>query len=94
MVRLKSLAVKGRIFQFSDYKLCHDAIAKLTWNFGRLNAFNSVIENPTWNWKHEEVSSLLGKVMKIEPDEILAELRTENSAIIAFVRDSYGRIYG
>lgn len=94
VVRLKSLAVKGQIFPFSDYKHCHDAIAKLTWHFGRINAFNSVIENPTWNWKHEEVSSLLSKVMKIEPDEIMAELRAENSVIIAFVRDSYARIYG
>lgn len=94
VVRLKSLAVKGQVFQFSDYKRCHDAIAKLTWHFGRINAFNSVIENPTWNWKREEVSSLLGKVMKIEPDEIMAALRAENSAIIAFVRDSYALIYG
>jgi hypothetical protein len=94
VIKLKSLAVKGQVLKFHEYQKCYEAVVKLTWHFGRLQAFASVIESPSWNWENPEVKSLLNKVMTIAPDEILQDLGVNNAAIIEFVRDTYARIYG
>lgn len=93
VVTLKSLAVKGQVFKFDEYQKCYEAVVKLTWHFGRLHAFTSMIESPTWNWENPEVRDLLEKVMTIEPDEIMLDLRVNNATIIEFARDTYTRIY-
>ena len=94
VVKLKSLAVKGQVFKFENYQKCFEAVTKLTWHFGRLHAFNSVIQSPTWNWENPEVRDLLVKIMTIEPDEIMRDLGVHNATIIEFARDTYERIYG
>ena len=94
IIKLKSLAVKGQMFNFKDYQICQDAVTKLTWHFGRIRAFTSMIDNPSWNWENPQVSSLLEKVMAIDPDEIIQDISSNNAIIIGFARDTYSRIYG
>ncbi|HJS10005.1 hypothetical protein [Sphingopyxis sp.] len=94
VIKLRSLAVKGQMFNFKEYRKCQDAVTKLTWHFGRIRAFTSMIDNPSWNWENPQVSSLLAKVMVIDPDEIIQDLSSNNAIIISFARDTYSCIYG
>ncbi|WP_260926708.1 hypothetical protein [Novosphingobium sp. 9] len=94
VVKLRSLAVKGQVLNFSDYQRCHDAVIKITWHFGRLQAFTSMIQSPSWNWENPEVSGLLTKVMTIDTNEIIQDLDANAATIIGFARDTYKRIYG
>ena len=94
VVKLRSLAVKGQMFNFKEYRKCQDSVTKLTWHFGRIRAFTSMIESPSWNWENPQVSGLLAKVMAIDPDEIIQDLSINNTVIVGFARDTYSRIYG
>ncbi|MDF2638500.1 MAG: hypothetical protein K0R64_1484 [Novosphingobium lindaniclasticum] len=94
VVKLRSLSSKGQIFKFPEYTKCHNAVAKLVWHFGRIQAFTTMIASPTWNWDHPDVSSLLQKVLIIDPDEIQNDLGENDAAIIKFAQNSYTRIYG
>jgi hypothetical protein len=70
VIKLRSLAAKGQIFNFNGYAKCRNAIVMLTWHFDRLEAFAAVIGSSTWNWKHPEVLKHLKDMMAIEADEI------------------------
>lgn len=94
VVKLRSLGAKGQVFKFPEYGNCFGAVDKLVWHFGRIEAFTTMIGSPSWNWDHPEVSSLLDKVLIIEPEDIQADLSEQNAAIIKFARDTYGHIYG
>ncbi|CDO37437.1 hypothetical protein [Novosphingobium sp. KN65.2] len=94
VVKLRSLCAKGQVFKFYDYAKCFNAVTKLVWHSGRIEAFTSLIVSPSLNWKHPEVSSLLDKLLIIEPEDIQADLSEQNAAIIEFARDTYARIYG
>lgn len=94
VIKLRSLAAKGQVFNFKDYAKCHNAIAELTWHFDRLEAFAFVIRSSTLNWEHPEVLDTLKNVMGVEPDGIGQSLNKNNVALIEFARDTYKRIYG
>lgn len=94
VIKLRSLMTKGQIFSFPGYAKCKNAVTLLTWHFDRLLSFNSMIESPTWNWEHPEVSGLLAKVMAIDPDDIRQSIEENDVAVIEFARDAYNRLYG
>lgn len=94
VVKLRSLASKGQVFKFHDYAKCQKAVEQLTWQAGRMQAFVAIAGWPTWNWENPEVLSLLKNVMAIEPDEIRESIGKSDVAVIQFVQETYGRIYG
>lgn len=94
VIKLKSLVVKGQIFEFSEYAKCQTAIQMLTWHFGRIEAFASVISSPTWNWENPEVRQHLQNVMTIDADEIRESIEENSVIFITFAKDAYKRIYG
>jgi hypothetical protein len=94
VIKLRSLAAKGQVFNFKDYTKCHNAVAELTWHFDRLEAFTLVIGRSTLNWEHPEVLGTLKNAMGIQPDDIGESLKRNNVALIEFARDTYKRIYG
>lgn len=94
VIRLRSLTAKGQIFKFKGYAKCHDAVAMLTWQFDRVEAFMTVIRSSTWNWENPEVLQHLKNVIAISPDDIRKSIQTNNVSILEFAREAYGDIYG
>jgi hypothetical protein len=94
VIKLRSLATKGQVFGFDGYVKCHNAVARLTWHFDRIEAFGALIGSPTWNWEHPEVLRHLKDMMAIDPDDIRNSLRENNIAVLEFAGATYKRIYG
>lgn len=94
VIQLRSLTAKGQVFKFADYSKCQNAVATLTWHFGRIEAFTAVIGSPTWNWEHQEVLQHLRDVMAIDPNEIRTSIQENNVAVLKFAQETYERIYG
>lgn len=93
-IRLRSLVAKGQVFKFDGFAKCQNAVAKLTWQCDRLEALTAFIASPSWNWENPEVLSHLRNLMAIKADDILKSFAEDNVAIIEFVVETYGRIYG
>lgn len=94
VIKLRSLTAKGQVFKFDNYVECQNAVVMLTCHFDKIEAFTAVICSPTWNWDHPEVLKLLRNVMTINPEEIRADVKKNNVAILEFARESYKRLYG
>ena len=93
-IKLRSLEAKGQVFKFDGYTKCQNAIARLTWHFGRIEAFTAVIGSPTWNWENPEVLRLLKDVMAIDPNQMRESVQENNVTLLEFVTETYSRIYG
>lgn len=94
VIKLRSLAAKGQVLKFDDYKRGYDAVATMTWHFDRLEAFMAVVGAPTWNWDHPEVLSLLKGVTAIDPNEIRDSIKQSNVELLEFTRVAYDKTYG
>lgn len=94
VIQLRSLVVKGQIFNFTDYTKCLNAATILTWHFDRIVSFTTLIGSRTWNWENQEVLKLLKKMMAIDPDEIQKSIQENNALLIEFAQDTYKQIYG
>jgi hypothetical protein len=94
MVRLRTLAIKGQIYQFKDYDRCDRAVNALTWQYDRISAISSVIGSPSSNFENPRIQSLLKDTMRIKKDDVQSHLAENNSELIKFVQDAYARLYG
>ena len=94
VIKLRSVGAKGQVFGFKNYTACQKAVALLTWHFDRIEAFTGVIVSPSWNWQNPDVREHLANVMKIDPNEIRQSIQENNVALLAFVGETYARIYG
>lgn len=94
VVKLRSLAANGQVFNFYDYAKCHKAVALVTWHFDRIEAFMAVIGSPTWNWEHPDVLKHLNDVMAIDEDEIRNSIQENNVTLLEFASEAYKQIYG
>ena len=92
-IKLRSLAAKGQVFKFDGYAKCKNAVAMLTWNFDRIEAFMSIIGSPTLNWKNLEVLKLLKDMIAIDPEDIRKSLKDNDVALLEFASETYKRIY-
>ena len=93
VIRLRSLGAKGQIFKFDSYNKCQTAIAMLTWQFDRIQAFASVIGSPTSNWEHPDVQKSLKNIIAIEAKDIQSKISENNMVLLEFGREAYQRIY-
>lgn len=94
VIKLRALAAKGQVFKFDGYAKCQNAVAMLTWQFDRIEAFIAFIGSPTWNWENPEVLKHLMDMMAIDPDDIRKSLKENNVAVLEFASKTYNRIYG
>jgi len=92
--RVRALAAKGHVFKFQNYETCQNAVAMLVWQFDRMQALAAFIRHPSWYWQNEEVLGQLRKLMTIDPEDIQARLQSCHAAIITYVAEIYGGIYG
>jgi hypothetical protein len=93
-ITLRALAAKGQVFKFEGYAKLQKAVALLTGQFDRIEAFVAVTGSRTLNWEHPSVLKLLNDIMAIDPDEIRETVKQNNVAVLEFTSETYKRIYG
>jgi len=89
MSRMNSLAVKGQVLGFDNYKQCYDACTMLAWSCGQLEAFAMLIGMAHLNWQNQEVKQFLDKVMTVDAKTIKENLEKQNSVFLGFVKQTY-----
>lgn len=94
VVRLKSLAAKGRVFKFKDYQVCRENLAALLFQFDHIHALASVTGSPSWNWENPDILRVLKAVMKADTGAIQKTIDEKNAAILDYVAETYENIYG
>ena len=87
--RMNSLAVKGQVLGFDNYKQCYDACTMLAWSYGQLEAFAVLIGSAHLNWQNQEVKQFLDKVMTVDAKTIKENLEKQSSVFLEFVRQIY-----
>jgi len=87
--RMNSLAVKGQVLGFGNYKQCYDACTMLAWSHGQLEAFAVLIGSAHLNWQNQEVQQTLDKVMTVDAKTIKENLEKQNSVFLEFVKQIY-----
>jgi len=87
--RMNSLAVKGQVLGFDNYKQCYDACTMLAWSHGQLEAFAVLIGSAHLNWQNQEVQQTLDKVMTVDAKTIKKNLEKQNSVFLEFVKQIY-----
>lgn len=93
-IKLRSLAAKGQVFKFKDYRKCQETIAMLTWQLDRMEGFALIIGSTTWNWEHPTALKRLHDAIEISGENVRRGLHEENVALIEFATNTYKRIYG
>jgi hypothetical protein len=94
VIKLRSLAAKGLVFNFAHYEKCQDAVRLLTWHFDRMEGFAAYISTSSWYWENPEVRESLKRIMSIDAEELRAGVQDSHVALIEFGRTAYKRIYG
>ena len=92
LLKLQSLQAKGQVFQLVEYKLCSEAIANLQSVHQQAQGFGGLLM-PGWEWGNSEIGAFLDATLAMDPRAMRQQLNTANAAILAFVRDSYARLY-
>ncbi len=92
MIKLRSLAAKGQVFNFSDYTKCQNAIAMLMWHFDRMEGFAAYISSLSWNWENPDVRDRLKDIMSIDASAIRSGVQDSHLALLEFARVTYKRI--
>ena len=87
--RMNSLAVKGQVLGFDNYKQCYDACEMLAWSHGQLEEFAVLIGSAHLNWQNQEVQQTLDKIMTVDAKTIKGNLEKQNSVFLEFVKQTY-----
>jgi len=87
--RMNSLAAKGQVLGFDNYKQCYDACTMLAWSHGQLEAFAVLIGSAHLNWQNQEVQQTLDKVMTVDAKTIKENLEKQSSVFLKLVKQIY-----
>lgn len=94
VIKLRSLAAKGQVFNFKNYEKCQNAVRLLTWQFDRMEGFAAYISMSSWYWENPEVIETLKRIMSIDAGEVRRGVQDSHAALLEFGRASYKQIYG
>jgi hypothetical protein len=94
VIKLRSLAAKGQVFNFNSYENCQNAVRLLTWHFDRMEGFAAYISTSSWYWENPEVIESLKEIMSIDGGEVRRGIQDSYVALLEFARATYKRIYG
>lgn len=94
VIKLRSLAAKGQVFNFGNYPKCQNAVAQMTRHFDRMEAFTAIISSPTLNWKNDDIRQHLKDMIHMDIEQMQKDIAAQNVQIIEFARETYRRIYG
>ena len=89
MSRMTSLAAKGQVMGFENYRQCYDACEMLAWSYRQIEAVAMIIGNEHLNWDNEMVQQALDKVMAVKSSSIRENLEKHNRIFLEFVKQNY-----
>ena len=89
-----SLATKGQVLDFNNYKQCYDACEMLACSHRQVEAFASQIGSTNLYWENEIIQKTLDEVMTVNAEAIKNNLEKQNTAFLEFVKQSYRTLLG
>jgi len=89
MIRMMSLATKGQVMGFKNYKQCYNACTMLAWSHGQIGAVSGMIGSADLSWDNEAVQKTLDKVMTIKAHSIRENIEKHNVIFLEFVKLNY-----
>ena len=93
MSRMASLAAKGQVMDFENYRQCYDACTMLAWSHRQIGAVAMIIGNGHLNWDNERVQQTLDKVMTVKSRSISENLEKHNRIFLEFVKQNYKSLF-
>lgn len=87
--KMVSLATKGQVMGFKNYRQCYNACTMLAWSHGQIGAVAMLIGNTHLNWANERVQRTLDKVMTVKSHSIRENLEKHNEIFLQFVKQNY-----
>ena len=94
LAKLRTLATKGQVFQFPNFKKCVAAVDDIAKALGQLLAFSAVLHSSTWNWENPEVRRVLLKTIRLDADSVQQAIAQASGSIAEFAVVAYKKIYG
>lgn len=91
--KIRSLVVKGQVFDIENYMDCQNACKLLTWQYDRLIVVYAILSSGNMNWKHPMVIKNIKNLLEITPDDIKKYLDENQVKFTNFVKNAYQREY-
>ena len=91
--RIRSLLVKGQIYNIENYEECRNACNYIVWQYDRLQVVYAVLSGQNMNWEHPKVIESIGNLLEITSDDINNYLEDNQVAFLKFVKAAYAKEY-
>lgn len=91
--RIRSLLVKGQIYNIENYEECRNACNLIVWQYDRLQVVYFALSGQNMNWQHPKVVESVGNLLAITPDDINTYLKENQVAFLSFVKTAYTKEY-
>jgi len=91
--KIRSLVVKGQVFDIKDFNECQNACNLITWQYDRLQVIYAILSGQNMNWKHPEVIKHVGNLLDITSEDIEKYLKENQVEFLKFVKKAYAREY-
>ncbi|WP_419833475.1 hypothetical protein [Endozoicomonas atrinae] len=91
--RIRSLLVKGQIYNIENYEECMNACNHIVWQYDRLQVVYAVLRGQNMNWEHPKVIESVGNLLEITSDDINNYLKENQVAFLKFVKAAYSKEY-
>ena len=87
--RMESLATKGQVMGFENYRQCYNACTILAWSYGQIEAVAGLIGSEHLNGGNKTVQQVLDKVMTVQSSSVRESLGKHNQIFLEFVKQNY-----
>lgn len=92
VAQLRSLAVKGQVFDFHGYDSCLKACTLIAWQSDRAGAFALMLGSTHSNFDHPIVRRGLENTLELDPAQIRLELEQQSVEVLQFIANNYRSI--
>jgi len=91
--KIRSLVVKGQVFNIKDFNECQNACNLITWQYDRLQVVYAILSDQNMNWQHPEVIKHVGNLLDITSEDIENYLKENQVEFLKFVKEAYAHEY-
>lgn len=90
--RMSKLVTKGQVFGIKNYYQCQNACEMLAWSRNQIEMFTMTIMHKNSVWDNPVIQKSLENALSIDPEKIKSNLAEQNSKILIFAQQAYGKI--
>ncbi len=91
--KIRSLIVKGQVYDIENYLDCQNACNLIAWQYDRLQVVYSILSSGNMNWEHPKVIERVKNLLEITSDDIEKHLKDNQIKFIKFVKSAYKKEY-